>query len=218
METVKKIFGSDHAKNYDRKAAAANWLDPAIVFGLTYRFVLPGDTLLDIGIGTGLSSELFHKAGLRIYGIDFSPEMLSCCKSKQMTEELKEHDLSAVPYPYDPDTMDHAVCTGVTHLFEDLRPIFREMSRILKPDGTFSLVVADCDAAGSEIIRVTSPHPLRGKKIAIHCYSEAHMQKLFETHHFEQVCCLSFRASGIAGQPGRYKAYVVQKKAGHERN
>jgi ubiquinone/menaquinone biosynthesis C-methylase UbiE len=214
MKTVKKIFRSDHAKTYDRKAEAANWLDPAIVFGLAYRFVNPGERLLDVGIGTGLSSELFYKAGLKIYGVDFSPEMLSCCRSKQMAVELEEHDLSHTPYPFDPNTMDHAVCTGVTHLFEDMGPIFQELSRILRPGGTFSFVVADCVDDESRTRKATSRHHPGAREVTIYCYSEAHIRKLLEDHHFKRISCLKFRASSIGNEPGTYRAYVVQKISG----
>jgi ubiquinone/menaquinone biosynthesis C-methylase UbiE len=211
MDTVKKAFRSDHAKVYDRNAAAANWLDPAIVFGLAYRFVNPGDRLLDIGIGTGLSSALFHKAGLQIYGIDLSPEMLSRCRSKQMAVELKEHDLSRTPYPFDPGAMDHAVCTGVTHLFEDMGLIFQELSRILRPGGTFSFVVADCGDGENRTLQMTPRHHPGAKEVTFYCYSEAHIRKLLEGHQFKRLCCLEFRSSSIGNQPGTYRAYVVQK-------
>jgi ubiquinone/menaquinone biosynthesis C-methylase UbiE len=211
MDTIKKIFRADHARQYDQKAIELKWLDPAIVFGLTYRFVKPGDRLLDVGIGTGLSSELFHKAGLRIYGIDFSPEMLSRCQSKQMTVDLKEHDLSDTPYPYPSNSMDHAVCTGVTHLFKDMSPIFHELARILKNNGTFAFIVADCEDTEKRVKMIKPRHHPHARKVPIYCYSEAHIQKLLDRYGFEQVYDLQFWASTIGNRPGRYKAYVLRK-------
>jgi ubiquinone/menaquinone biosynthesis C-methylase UbiE len=211
MDTIKEIFRSDHAKRYDQKVIASKWLDPAIVFGMAYKFVKPGECLLDVGIGTGVSSELFHKAGLKIYGIDFSPEMLAGCQSKQICVDLKEHDLAETPYPLPADSMDHAVCTGVTHLFEDMSPIFQELARILKNNGTFAFVVADCEDAENRIKRVASRHHPQGEEVSIYCYSEAHIQKLFALHHFQPVYDLQFWASAIGNRPGRYKAYVVRK-------
>jgi len=60
--------GSSLASHYDSEAEVYNWRGPEVVFGLTYGFVNPGESVLDIGIGTGLGSVLFHKAGLRVYG------------------------------------------------------------------------------------------------------------------------------------------------------
>ena len=211
MDTVKRVFRSDHACRYDQKAREAKWLDPSIVFGLTYRFIKPGDNLLDVGIGTGLSSELFHKAGLRVYGIDFSPEMLARCQSKQMVVELKQHDLSETPYPFLPDSMDIAVCTGVTHLFKDLSPIFRELARILKNDGIFAFVVAEFENAGDRGQRAEACHP-QARDVCICCYPEARIKILLDIYGFEQLCDLRFWATAIQNRPGRYRAYVVRKK------
>ena len=47
-----------------------------LLFGLCYEFTRPGQRLLDAGIGTGLSARLFPRAGLTIYGMDFSPAIV----------------------------------------------------------------------------------------------------------------------------------------------
>ncbi len=210
---VKNVFDSDTANQYDQRAGKAKWLDPAIVFGMAFRFVNPGDRILDIGIGTGLSSELFHKAGLAVYGVDFSPKMLECCRAKQMAENLKEHDLSLAPYPYDAGSMDHAVCTGVTHLFEDLTVMFQELQRILKPNGIFAFVAADCQEGETRSARVDSHH-CPEKRATIFSYSGTHISRLLDSYGFTKVYDLAFQASAIGHRTAQYKAYVVQKTAG----
>ncbi len=81
---VRRAFTGDHVQQYDMKSQKANWLDPEIVFGLAYQDTAPGETILDVGIGTGLASVLFHKAGLRVKGMDFSSEMLEVCRKKAL--------------------------------------------------------------------------------------------------------------------------------------
>ena len=127
---------------YAEEAEATGWFGPEVVFGLSYTFVKPDQSMLDIGIGTGLSSDLFRKAGLRVHGIDISPQMLDACRSKGLTE-LALHDLTKTPYPFQAESMDHAVCTGVLNFFSDLSPVFKETNRILRPGGLFAFVVGD---------------------------------------------------------------------------
>jgi len=92
MQTGDTII-NDHqsAVNYDEQARRTEWFGSEVVFGLTYEFVNPGESLLDLGIGSGLSSIPFHKAGLRIYGLDGSDEILEICASKGFAIDLKHH-------------------------------------------------------------------------------------------------------------------------------
>ena len=52
--------------HYDRGAAGTGWHGPAIAFGPAFPYTHPGECIPDIGIGTGLGSELFFRAGLRV--------------------------------------------------------------------------------------------------------------------------------------------------------
>ncbi len=127
---------------YDDEAEACGWFGPEVAFGMAYKYVQPGQSILDIGIGTGLGSVLFRKAGLKVYGMDISPKMLDACRSKGFTA-LQLHDFSKPPYPYDSESMDHAVCTGVMNFFSDLSPVFKETARILRKGGLFAFIVGD---------------------------------------------------------------------------
>ena len=44
---------------YDEEAEATGWFGPEVAFGLIYKYIQPGQSILDIGIGTGLGSVLF---------------------------------------------------------------------------------------------------------------------------------------------------------------
>ncbi len=129
-------------EGYDEEAEATGWLGAEVAFGLMYRHIQPGQSILDIGIGTGLGSVLFKKAGLRVYGIDRSREMLDACRRKGIAE-LTRHDLLDPPYPYDRESIDHAVCLGVLHFFGDCSLVFGEAARILRKGGFFAFTVGD---------------------------------------------------------------------------
>jgi predicted TPR repeat methyltransferase len=134
---------TDSADRYDDDAQACGWYGPAAAFGLAFRYIEPGQTILDIGIGTGLGSELFNKAGLNVVGMDVSDEMLEVCRKKGFTARLVRHDLNIIPYPFGDASCDHAVSTGVFQFFGDLEPIFKEVCRIVREGGIFVFITGD---------------------------------------------------------------------------
>lgn len=52
---------------------------------MAYEQIQPGQSILDIGIGTGLRSILFRKAGLTVHGMETSQDMLEACRTKGST-------------------------------------------------------------------------------------------------------------------------------------
>ena len=135
-----KTRSRDYAAHFDQSAREMGW-HPEVLFGLVWEFVQPGDILLDLGIGTGLASIPFHKAGVKVYGLDASEEMLQVCRSKNFAVELEQFDLKNRPLPYPDDFFHHVISTGVFHEFGDLSSLFSETSRLLKKRGTFGFTI-----------------------------------------------------------------------------
>lgn len=127
-----------YAADYDHQVQVYGAYIAEALFGLGYEFVQPGQSLLDIGIGSGLSAALFAKAGLAVYGMDFSPAMLDLCCAKGFAVDLRRHDIQATPWPYADRAFDHAVCCGVLHFIADVAPIFSETARTLHDGGLFA--------------------------------------------------------------------------------
>lgn len=197
------------AKEYDRSKGAQGWRGPEAVFGLMFSFVRSGDSILDIGIGTGLSSALFHKAGLIVYGMDMSHEMLEVCREKSIAVELTVHDLTVEPYPYTTGSLHHAVCIGVLNHFENLEPVFREISRILKGNGVFGFVVGDRrpeEASSFDVQHAGSQHTMFR-------HGKDEIEVLLANNGLEFLRELEFTvpAHEASSQPMRMKAYAVRK-------
>lgn len=130
------------AEAYDAEAMATGWLGPQIAFDLVREYLEPGQSLLDLGIGTGLASMPFRKAGLRVHGMDISQEMLDACRWKGFGD-LMRHDLTSRPYPYASASFDHVICLGVLPFLRDLSRLFAEAQRLLKTGGVFVFMTAD---------------------------------------------------------------------------
>lgn len=135
--------GSESAARYDEQAAEQCWHGHELLFGLMFEFAEPGDSLLDVGVGTGLSSLLFHKAGLRVSGFDRSRDMLAVCESKGFPVQLVQHDLQTVPFPYSTASFDHVIALAVLNFLPDLTPVVEEVGRIIKPGGVFGFTVEE---------------------------------------------------------------------------
>jgi predicted TPR repeat methyltransferase len=143
MENVDTIRAHDReAAQYDQQVHEYNCYAHDALFGMSFEYVNPDDCLLDIGIGTGLASQTFAKAGLDVYGCDGSAEMLKVCESKAFAKELKIFDLQNLPLPYSDSFFDHVICCGVFHFFGALEKILKEVLRIIKPGGIFAFTVA----------------------------------------------------------------------------
>ena len=127
-----------YAADYDAQVVAYDCYLAEALFGLCYDFVRPGQNLLDLGIGSGLSAAPFARAGLRVSGMDFAPAMLDLCRAKGIAVDLRQHNLCQLPWPYDPASFDHTVCCGVFHFIADLEPVFRGAADVLRPGGLFA--------------------------------------------------------------------------------
>lgn len=211
------IQDSQAASGYDDQARKTNWFGPEVVFGLVYEFVRPGDSLLDLGIGSGLSSILFHKAGLRVFGLDGSRAVLEVCKSKGFATELKEHDLRDLPLPYPSHFCNHILSVAVLNSFGDLDGLFQEIGRIIKPGGIFVFTVEE-QKPGQEdryaINRVeVSEKPKEETAVMLFRHSTDYVTRLLEQNRFTLLKTLEFVAFKYPAENKDvfFKAYVARR-------
>jgi len=195
------------ASDYDQLAQKYQWHGPEILFGLCYKFVKPGDSLLDIGIGTGLCSSLFFKHGLEIHGLDSSDEMLAMCRQKGIAQELKKWDLLDTPFPYPDARFDIIISGGVFHFFEDLQSIFKEISRLIKPSGIFAFTIKIVP----EDLPIDSCSDFSEEGIFIFSHSDRYIHKLLKENGFQSLKELKFFALDDDEQDLLLKCYVAQK-------
>jgi len=204
-----KQIDSQRAFEYDQLARKYQWFGPEILFGLCYEFINAGQTLLDVGIGTGLCSSLFHKHGLEIFGIDSSDEMLEKCRLKGIATELKNWDLLDVPLPYPDARFDHVISGGVFHFFEDLQPLFAEIARLIKANGTFAFTTKLCSAE----LPLDSYSTWVEEEIYLFSHSDHYIRQLLNQNGFEVVKELKFFSLDDDQNDLLLKCYVTQKSA-----
>lgn len=173
-----------YAADYDNQARAYNCFIGDVLFGLCYEYIQPGMKLLDAGIGSGLSALPFAKAGLEVYGMDFSLAMLEICRAKRLAADLKQRDLQQVPWPYSPAFFDVLVCCGVMHFIPELENIFSEARQVLREGGVFAFTTKVTVLEEDE--RQAYTRQIVGG-FEIFSHSSDYLESLLQKHTFQRL-------------------------------
>lgn len=173
-----------YAATYDEQARAYGCYLEDALFGLCYEYISPGQTMLDLGIGSGLSAAPFAKAGLKVWGMDFSPAMLEICRAKGVAVDLQQWDLLSIPWPHPDLAFDHVVCCGVFHFIADLEAIFTETRCVLRDGGIFAFT------SKSQTFVETPYSNYDVQSVAgmdVYSHSRLYLDALVEAHRFERL-------------------------------
>ncbi|MGH9977728.1 MAG: arsenite methyltransferase [Nitrososphaeraceae archaeon] len=115
-----------------------------------FAFVKEGDTVVDLGSGAGidvfLTANVVKDSG-RVIGIDMTEEMLEKAKKNAADNgytnvEFRKGDIEE-RIPVDDNSVDVVISNCVINLTTDKAKTFREIYRILKPNGIGRMIISD---------------------------------------------------------------------------
>lgn len=96
----------------------------------------PGQTILDLGTGTGVLARQFARQGAEAYGVDVSTEQIQSAerlaKEEGLTARFGVHPAESLPWSE--PTFD-AVTANQCWLYFDKEKVIEELRRVLKPGG-----------------------------------------------------------------------------------
>jgi ubiquinone/menaquinone biosynthesis C-methylase UbiE len=150
----------------------------------------PGDTLLDLACGPGIYSRPFaaQVAPGLVVGLDLSPAMLRHARDRAHVAGLENLALvrgDALCLPFAGGRFDVVNCCGALHLFPDADRALREVHRVLKPGGRFTVAA---------FRRGTGPYAtvgsaLRRRILGIDSFTPPELEARLRAAGFSEVAC-----------------------------
>jgi phosphatidylethanolamine/phosphatidyl-N-methylethanolamine N-methyltransferase len=140
IEAVKAAYRR-YAKVYD--ALFGPVLQPgrkAVLEALECR---PGERVLEVGVGTGLSLPLYPPF-VRVTGVDLSREMLDKARMRVRRRELSNveglHEMDAQAMDFPDASFDKIVAMYVVSVVQEPARLLGELHRVCKPNGEIFIV------------------------------------------------------------------------------
>ena len=102
----------------------------------------PGQHILDIACGNGLTSRKLAELGATVTAFDFSTELIKLANSRPNPDSrITYHVIDATDesalLALGEHTFDSALCNMALFDMADIEPLFRALPKLLKPDGVF---------------------------------------------------------------------------------
>lgn len=136
-ENVRAAYAS-WAESYDTSENRTRDLDALVL--RQHELDIAGRDVLEIGCGTGKNTEWLAEHAESVTALDLSPEMLERAKARVRTGQVTfiEHDIQRA-WPVPDESVNAVVGNLVLEHVSNLRVIFEEAQRVLRPNGTLFL-------------------------------------------------------------------------------
>jgi len=139
--SVRAEFDEWAADGRDRGMERRHW--HTAKHALARMPVEPGETVLDLGCGSGYAGRALREAkgAGRVYGLDGAPGMAENARSYTDDPRVGYVVGDFGSLPFDADSVDHAFSMEALYYADDPVETLRELRRVLRPGGTFYCAV-----------------------------------------------------------------------------
>jgi 2-polyprenyl-3-methyl-5-hydroxy-6-metoxy-1,4-benzoquinol methylase len=186
-----------NASFWDEQMGEGNAWVEELIWPATTRLLgpKPGERVLDVACGNGLTSRRLASAGARVVAVDFSMEMIELARRRASPgEEIEYAVLDATDYEallaLGPGSFDAVLCSMALFDMARIEPLFRAAGRLLRPGGR---------------LVCSTLHPCFNSPFAIQCAELEDREGEFVTTHSIKVSRYLSPAkrlgAAIVGQP-----------------
>ena len=152
-------------ENQERTAAEYDTL-----IDLMKKNIQMNDSVLELATGTGTIAERIAPYCAHIEASDFSKVMIEKAKEKSNAKNLNFsiQDMTDLTYPE--NTFDVVIVVNGIHLVDDPQLVFRNIQRVLKPDG---ILIAPTFTTNGKLVKI----PM--KTLGFHVWTEKEYRQQF---------------------------------------
>jgi ubiquinone/menaquinone biosynthesis C-methylase UbiE len=121
----------------------------------------PGERVLDLATGTGITAIAARERGAKVTGVDLTPELLAVAQKKAKDEgfddiEFREGDAEALPFA---DASFDVVLSTCGHMFAPDQPrVAAELARVTRPGGRVVFLAWTGEGGVGSLFRITAKH------------------------------------------------------------
>lgn len=123
--------------------------------------VRPGERVLDLATGTGITAIAARERGAKVTGVDLTPELLTVAQQKAQAEgfsdiDFREGDAEALPFA---DASFDVVLSTCGHMFAPDQPkVAAELARVTRPGGRVIFLAWTPEGGLGSWFRITNSH------------------------------------------------------------
>jgi len=166
----------------------------------------PDEHILDMGCGTGLTSQYASERGATVDAIDHSSDQLGAAEMQRSDDEIRFLQADAQTLPYEDDTFDRVISVGAILYFPDPEAAIAEAYRVTRPGGRVLV-------AGFHQPQLPSLNPVENTATllnsAVYCsYDREEATEMFETAGWDDI---DHRITGPLWHPRLVIATTAQK-------
>ncbi len=160
------------ASQYDEATKAYKWIAHERVNTLLLPHLKPGNSVLDVGIGTALSTVAFLKAGCHVCGVDISHKMLEKAREKYPALELYQGNIEeGLPF-LSSRSFDIVLGVGILEFVTNIEKVIGILSEKTKSDGLMCFTFEEFIAQ----------HEIQGMKVSV--TAKGQLENVPEINHF----------------------------------
>jgi len=163
-----------------------------------------GQIVLDFGCGEGhytipLAKVVGEKG--KVYGFDKDKEALNSLRRLMLTQRLKNIELikGNTKLPLREASLDAVLCYDVIHYYRARGPLYKEIYRLLKPSGLFSLYPKHYrdDFPLMELVNIDLEEIIREVERAGFVLKSKLFRVLLHNEHYNEGCVINFNKLGV---------------------